>query len=131
MLFRSIVVWALLPWILDFARRVAGLLRDDREVARETSVRSAGSRRSQLLASLLLLVAVMSLFAPVALVVVLLVALLLLVASLLTATPWRASAWFVASLLIGVGGATVLHAPWSVDFVGSGWWEKLVGPGHP
>jgi len=127
----AIVVWALLPWIIDFARRVAGLLRDEREVARETSVRSAGSRRSQLLASLLLLIAVTSLFAPVALVVVLFVASLLLVASLLTATPWRASGWFVASLLIGVSGATVLHAPWSVDFVGTGWWEKLVGPGHP
>ena len=127
----AIVVWALLPWIIDFARRVAGLLRDDREVARETSVRSAGSRRSQLLASLLLLVAVASLFAPVALVVVLFVALLVLAASLITATPWRASAWFVASLLISVGGAAVLHAPWSVDFVGSGWWAKLAGPGHP
>jgi len=127
----AIVVWALLPWILDFARRVAGLLRDEREVARETSVRSAGSRRSQLLASLLLLVAIASLFSPVALVVVVFVALLVSIASLVTATPLRASAWFFVSLLLGVGGAAVLHAPWSVDFVGSNWWEKLMGPGHP
>ena len=127
----AIIIWALLPWILDFARRVAGLLRDERDVARETSVRSAGSRRSQLLASLVLLVSVASLFAPVAVIIVLFVALLMTLASLVTATPWRASGWLVASLLVGVAGASVLHAPWSVDFVGEGWWAKLLGAGHP
>ena len=127
----AIVLWALLPWIIDFARRVAGLLRDDRETVRETSVRSAGSRRAQLLASMLLLVAIASTFAPVALVVVASVALLLGLAGLVTATPWRATGWFVGSLVIGVVGAAVLHAPWSVSFVGADFWAKLLGAGHP
>ncbi|MEY2765585.1 MAG: hypothetical protein RL552_490 [Actinomycetota bacterium] len=127
----AIVVWALLPWIVDFARRVAGLLLDDRETVRETSVRSAGSRRAQLLASMLLLVAIASTFAPVALVIVAVVAVLLGLAGLVTATPWRATGWFVGSLLIGVLGAAVLHAPWSVSFVGADFWARLLGAGHP
>lgn len=127
----AIVLWALLPWIVDFARRVAGLLRDDRDTVRETSVRSAGSRRAQLLASMLLLIAIAATFAPVALVVVASVALLLALAGLVTATPWRATGWFVGSLFIGVFGAAVLHAPWSVSFVGADFWARLLGAGHP
>jgi len=127
----ALVLWALLPWMLDFARRVAGLLRDERDVARETSVRAAGSRRAQLLTSLLLLVAIASTFAPVALGVVAFIAVLLGVGALITATPWRASAWLVASLLVGVFGAAVLHLPWSVDFVSADWWARLVGAGYP
>jgi len=127
----AIILWALLPWLLDFARRVAGLLPDQREVARETSVRSAGDRRAQLLASSVLLMAAAATFAPATTVVVALLALLLLAAAPLTATPWRASAWLVASLLIAIGGAAVLHVPWSVDFVGADWWQHLLGAGHP
>ena len=127
----AIILWALLPWLLDFARRVAGLLPDPREVARETSVRSTGDRRAQLLASLVLLVAAAATFAPATTVVVALLAALLLAAAPLTATPWRASAWLVASLLFAVAGAAVLHVPWSVDFVGADWWQRLLGAGHP
>lgn len=127
----AIVFWALLPWIVDFARRVAGLLRDDRDIVRETSVRSAGGRRAQLLASMLLLVAVASMFAPVTLVVLLCVAALFAVAGLVTATPWRATGWFVGSLVIGVCGALVLHLPWSATFFGSNWWTRMVGAGQP
>jgi len=127
----ALILWALLPWMLDFARRIAGLLRDERDVARETSVRAAGSRRAQLLASLLLLIAIASTFSPATLMVVAFVAVLLGVAALLTATPWRASAWLVASLLAGVVGAAVLHLPWSVSYVGAGWWAQLIGAGHP
>ena len=127
----AIIVWALLPWIVDFSRRIAGLLRDERDVPRETSVRQAGSRRSQLVASLLLLVAGASVFDPVIVVVTVLVSVLLFVASFFTATPWRASAWFVCAPLGAVIGAAVLNVPWFVQFVGTDWWEALNGPALP
>ena len=127
----AIIVWALLPWIVDFSRRIAGLSRDERDVPRETSVRQGGSRRSQLMASLLLLVAGASIFNPVVVVVVAFVALLIFVASLFTATPWRASAWFVVAPLGAVAGAAVLNVPWFVRFVNADWWETLVGPPKP
>ena len=126
----AIIFWALLPWIVDFSRRIAGLLRDERDVPRETSVRQAGSRRSQLVASLLLVVAGATIFEPATIVLVVFLALLLLVAAPLTATPWRASAWLVLAPLAAVVGSIVLHVPWFVRFVEADWWEALVGPGH-
>lgn len=127
----AIIVWALLPWIVDFSRRIAGLLRDERAVLRETSVRQGGGRRSQLIASLLLLVAGAAIFDPVVIVVVAFVAFLILLAAPLTATPWRASAWFVAAPCGAIIGAAVLNVPWFARFVGADWWRALIGPAQP
>ena len=127
----AIILWALSPWILDFARRIAGLGRDDADTLRETSVRPTGGRRSQLLASLLLLVAAATAFSPTVLIVVLLLMAVLLAASALTSTPWRASAWLLASLATALVATMVLHIPWSVRFIGSDWWSALVGVGSP
>lgn len=126
-----LLFWALLPWILDFARRLAGLRADDVASARETSVRPTGARRSQLIASMLLVVTVVSAFVPVALVLLAGVALLMMFASLATPTPLRASAWWAASPLLAVVGAVVLHLPWSLRFVSGDCWGALVGPAHP
>lgn len=127
----ALIVWALAPWILDFSRRIAGLARDDAALIRETSVRPTGGRRSQLVASLLLVVALASAFAPAMLAFVAVLAASLALAALLTATPARASAWLVGSLLATVVGATVLHLPWSTRFIDGDWWQALVGARAP
>ncbi len=127
----ALIVWALMPWVLDFARRIAGLGRDEADIPRETSVRPTGGRRSQLLASLLLVVAVAGVLAPVMLVMVASLALVMLLASLLSPTPVRATAWLVGSLVGSVFGAAVLHLPWSVRFVDTDWWQSLVGARSP
>ena len=127
----ALVVWALLPWIVDFARRLAGLARESRDAVRESSVRSVGARRAQLLASLVLLVAVASTFEPAALVVVAAASLALACAAPFTSTPWRATAWLVAAPLSGVPAAAVLHLPWSVRFVDADWWTAVVGAAAP
>lgn len=122
-----LIVWALAPWILDFARRIAGLDRDEVTAVRESSVRPTGGRRSQLMASVLLLVAIGSTASPAVLVVVVLMAVVLGISAVLTATSLRASAWLVGSLVIAVMAAIVLHMPWSVRFVAGDWWAALVG----
>lgn len=127
----ALIFWALAPWIIDFARRAAGLGRDDASAARETSVRPTGGRRSQLMASLLLLVAIASAFSPAVVVVVSLCVVVLVVTSAFTPTPWRASLWFVASLGIAMIAAVVLHLPWSVRFISADWWSALVGSQAP
>jgi len=127
----ALVVWALLPWIVDFARRLAGLARESRDAVRESSVRSVGARRAQLLASLVLLVAAASTFEPAALVVVAAASLALACAAPFTSTPWRATAWLVAAPLSGVPAAAVLHLPWSVRFVDADWWTAVVGAAAP
>ena len=127
----ALVMWALLPWLLDFARRIAGLARESRDAARESSVRSVGARRAQLMASLALLVAVASTFEPAALVVVVVSSVALACAAPFTSTPWRATAWLVVSPLSGVVAAAVLHLPWSVRFVDADWWIALVGAQPP
>jgi hypothetical protein len=55
----------------------------------------------------------------------------LLIAAPLTPTPWRASAWLVASLGVAVVASVVLHAPWSLRFVAGDWWSAFVGVGSP
>ena len=127
----ALIVWALAPWVLDFSRRIAGLGRDDAGVVRETSVRPTGGRRSQLVASLLLLVAIAGTFAPAMLVIVAVLAVSLAVAALFTATPARASGWLVGSLFAAIIGATVLHLPWSTRLVDGDWWRVLVGTSAP
>jgi hypothetical protein len=127
----AIILWALAPWILDFARRIAGLARDEVNTLRETSVRPTGGRRSQLVASLLLVVAVAFAFSPVVLPMVVALMAVLLIAAPLTPTPWRASAWLVASLGVAVVASVVLHAPWSLRFVAGDWWSAFVGVGSP
>ena len=127
----SLVVWALLPWIVDFSRRIAGLSRDNQDPGRESSVRSAGDRRVQLLASLLLVVAGAFAFSPVALVIVAFLGCILLVSGALTATPWRASIWLAGAPLLAALGSAILHVPWSVRFVADDWWRSLVGPPRP
>ncbi|MGA1358091.1 MAG: glycosyltransferase family 2 protein [Ilumatobacteraceae bacterium] len=127
----ALIVWALAPWVLDFARRLAGLGRDEVGTPRETSVRPTGGRRSQLLASLLLVVAVAATFAPVMLVLVALIAGVLALSMPFTATPARANGWLLASLVGSLIGVTVLHLPWSIRFVDADWWESLVGPPAP
>jgi hypothetical protein len=116
---------------LDFARRIAGLARDEVNTLRETSVRPTGGRRSQLVASLLLVVAVAFAFSPVVLPMVVALMAVLLIAAPLTPTPWRASAWLVASLGVAVVASVVLHAPWSLRFVAGDWWSAFVGVGSP
>ena len=127
----ALIVWALAPWVLDFSRRIAGLGRDDAGVVRETSVRPTGGRRSQLVASLLLVVAIAGTFAPAMLVIVAVLAVSLSVAALFTATPARASGWLVGSLFAAIVGATVLHLPWSTRLVDGDWWTVLVGTSAP
>ena len=127
----AIILWALAPWILDFARRIAGLARDEANTLRETSVRPTGGRRSQLVASLLLVVAVAFTFSPVVLPMVVALMAVLLIAAPLTPTPWRASAWLVASLGVAVVASVVLHAPWSLRFVAGDWWSAFVGARSP
>lgn len=127
----SLIVWALLPWIVDFARRTAGLSRDDRDAVRESSVRSVGNRRAQLLASMLLVVAGISAFSPAALVVVVLIGVVLGLSAAITATPWRASGWLVGAPLLAVLGSLILHVPWSVRFIAGDWWQAVVGPPRP
>lgn len=127
----ALVVWALLPWILDFSRRIAGLARESRDAVGESSVRSVGARRAQLVASLALLVAVASTFEPAALVVVIAASVILACAAPFTSTPWRATAWLVVAPLSGAVAAAVLHLPWSVRFVDADWWTALVGARTP
>lgn len=127
----ALIVWALAPWVLDFSRRIAGLGRDDAGVVRETSVRPTGGRRSQLVASLLLVVAIAGTFAPAMLVIVAVLAVSLSVAALFTATPARASGWLVGSLFAAIVGATVLHLPWSTRLLDGDWWTVLVGTSAP
>ena len=127
----ALIVWALAPWILDFARRIAGLGHDEPTAMRESSVRPTGGRRSQLMASVLLLVAIASTVSPAVLVIVALLAVVLGVGAALTATPLRASAWLVGSLGIAIAAAVVLHVPWSVRFVAGDWWTALVGASVP
>ena len=124
----ALILWALLPWILDFTRRIAGLSRDDASATKESSVRSAGSRRAQLVASLLLVVAAAATFDPASSVVVVILTALLFVALPFTATPWRASWWLLAAPLGAVLGSAVLHVPWSIRFVSADWWTAIVGP---
>ena len=127
----ALIVWALAPWVLDFSRRIAGLGRDESGLSRETSVRPTGGRRSQLVASLLLVVAIASTFAPAMLVIVAVLAVSLAVAASLTPTPARASGWLVGSMCAAIVGAMVLHLPWSTRFVDGDWWVALVGVGEP
>lgn len=127
----ALIVWALAPWVLDFSRRIAGLGRDDAGVVRETSVRPTGGRRSQLVASLLLVVAIAGTFSPATLVIVAVLAVSLAVAALFTATPARASGWLVGSLFAAIVGAMVLHLPWSTRLVDGDWWTVLVGTSAP
>lgn len=127
----SLIIWALLPWIVDFSRRIAGLSRDTQDPGREVSVRAAGDRRVQLLASLLLVVASASAFTPAALVVVVFLGCILLVSGAVTATPLRASVWLAGAPLLSVLGSAILHVPWSVRFVADDWWQSLVGPPRP
>ena len=127
----ALIVWALAPWIFDFARRIAGLGHDEPTAMRESSVRPTGGRRSQLMASVLLLVAIASTVSPAVLVIVALLAVVLGVGAALTATPLRASAWLVGSLGIAIAAAVVLHVPWSVRFVAGDWWTALVGASVP
>ncbi|MEY4067908.1 MAG: hypothetical protein RLZZ332_244 [Actinomycetota bacterium] len=127
----ALIVWALLPWILDFARRIAGLDRDPLDAVRESSVRPTGARRSQLAASLLFVVSAMFAFAPVSAAVVAMVAMALLVAAFFASSPWRANAWLVVSLALSLIGAFTLNVPWAVQLIGAEWWRALVGAGHP
>lgn len=127
----ALIVWALAPWILDFARRIAGLGRDEAGTLRETSVRPTGGRRSQLVASLLLVVAGAASFSPAVLAVLAIGMLILFASSLLTPTPWRASGWLLASMGVSVVASLVLHVPWSVRFVDSDGWSALIGARTP
>ena len=127
----ALIVWVLLPWILDFARRIAGLDRDPLDAVRESSVRPTGARRSQLAASLLFVVGAMFAFAPVSAAIITVVAVALLVASWFSPSPWRANAWLVVSLVVSLVAAFTLNVPWAVQLIGAEWWHAMVGAGHP
>lgn len=115
----ALVVWTLLPWVVDFARRWSGT--DDADIA------ALGARRTQLVGSIALVGAVGILLAPSFVVVLALVAVGSLVSWPIVGGAIRRAGYQAASFVVVVAAGLVMHFPWSRRFVAADAWAFFVG----
>ncbi|MGA0064632.1 MAG: glycosyltransferase [Ilumatobacteraceae bacterium] len=115
----ALVVWMLLPWFVDFARRWSGATDEDDA--------AQGPRRTQLLGSIALVGAVATMLAPSFVVVAVIVAVGALLAWPFVGGAARRTTYPLAAFGVAAVGSFALHFPWSRRFVALDAWQFFVG----
>ena len=131
--FSALLTIAALPWVFDLLRRAGGLqpaLRVDPATNSlidnsEKSIEIGISRRTQLIAGLVLIIGIVSAFAPALLIATLIGVVLWSVASMFGGTSLRTVGTMLAVGVIGVVGSLLINLPWSMHFVSGQWWQLL------
>lgn len=131
--FSALLTVAALPWVFDLLRRVGGLQPNERTDSSTNSLlpnseKSIGvglSRLTQLISALVLILGLITAFAPAILVVALIGVGLWSIASLFGGTAVRSIGTMFWVGIIGVVGALFINLPWSMHFVSGRWWELL------
>lgn len=131
--FSALLTIAALPWVFDLLRRAGGLqpaLRVDPATNlpidnSEKSIEIGISRRTQLIAGLVLILGIVSAFAPALLIATLIGVVLWSVASMFGGTSLRTVGMMLAVGVIGVVGSLLINLPWSMHFVSAQWWQLL------
>ena len=131
--FSAFLTIAALPWVFDILRRAGGLHAEGRidpttNLLISNSEKSIGvgiSRRTQLIAGLVLILGLVSAFAPAILVVTLIGLLLWFIASVFGGTPMRSIGAMSFVGLAGVVGSLLINLPWSMNFISRQWWQLL------
>ena len=115
----ALVVWTLLPWVVDFARRWSGTEDDDVVVT--------GARRTQLVGSIALVGAVAILLAPSFVIVLAMVAVGSVLSWPIVGGAFRRAAYQSAAFGVVSVAGLVMHFPWSRRFVAADAWSFFVG----
>ena len=131
--FSALLTIAALPWVFDLLRRAGGLqpaLRVDPATNlpidnSEKSIEIGISRRTQLIAGLVLILGIVSAFAPALLIATLIGVVLWSGASMFGGTSLRTVGMMLAVGVIGVVGSLLINLPWSMHFVSAQWWQLL------
>jgi len=124
----ALVTYAAMPWVVDGARRAAGIepgpaARDD-ELVLDVPRR----RRVRLVAGTGLVVAVAVAFEPSFAPVALGALAVVVLASLLAGTPARAAGRLGATGAVAVGLGVLMNLPWIAGLTGDGGWRAVIGP---
>ncbi len=133
--FAALLTIAALPWVFDTLRRVGGLQAAQRidmttKSLIANSERSDGvgiARRTQLAAGLILILGLVSAFAPALLVITFIGVVLWTIASVFGGTSLRSVGMMLFVGLTGLVGALLINLPWSTHFVSAQWWALLAG----
>jgi hypothetical protein len=111
--FEVLVCFAALPWMLRLLVRIGE--------------RPVGIQKTQMMASTVLLGAVVMAFAPVFAIVALWAGASWMIADLVLRVRLRAVVAVAQLMVVMVIGAVVLNFPWSGGFFAADWWQQIVG----
>lgn len=131
--FSALLTVAALPWVFDLLRKVGGLLPNERKDSStgvplsnsENSTDVGISRLTQLISALVLILGLVTAFAPAILVIALIGIILWCAASLFGRTSMRSLGTMFSVGIIGIFGALFVNLPWSMHYVSGRWWELL------
>ena len=131
--FSALLTVAALPWVFDLLRKVGGLQPSERKdsstnVPLPNSENSTGvgiTRLTQLISALVLILGLVTAFAPAILVITFIGVVLWCAASLFGGTSTRSLGTMFAVGIGGIFGALFINLPWSMHFVSRQWWELL------
>ena len=131
--FSALLIVAALPLVFDLLRRAGGLQPNERidgstNVLLPNSEKSTDvgiSRLTQLISALVLILGLVTAFAPPILVIALIGVVLWCAASFFGATSVRSIGTMLSVGVVGVIGSLFINLPWSIHFVSGNWWELL------
>ncbi len=126
----ALVVYALFPWIMYLLGAMVGhvsVARIPNDVDADGFNEPSPQRRLKLGASLVLVVAICTAFAPS---IVVLLAISSTLWAIVTAVRGAKVQWavrWITSAVIGVLGAIALNLAWIIGFIRKSWWDTIVG----